>query len=95
MKAAILIGIPRSEFDYMTPYELSLAAEAFHELKTAELEQNITMAWLGEYYHRIKHLPNLKDEIRKLTNKEPEEMTDDEMLEQVKRLNAMMGGTVE
>jgi protoheme ferro-lyase len=78
----------------MTPYELTLSAEAFHELKVAEMERDITMAWLREYYHRQKYLPNLKDEIRKLTNKEPEEMTDDEMLEQVKRLNAMMGGSV-
>jgi hypothetical protein len=77
----------------MTPYELSLAAEAFHELKVAEMEENITMAWLREYYHRQKYLPDLKKEISKLTNKQPKEMTDDEMLDIVKHLNAQMGGS--
>jgi hypothetical protein len=78
----------------MTPYELSIAAEAFHELRIAELEENITIAWLSEYYHRQKYLPDLKKEINKLTNKQPEEMTDDEMLLAVQRLNAQMGGTI-
>jgi hypothetical protein len=78
----------------MTPYELSLAAEAFHELKVAEMEENITMAWLREYYHRQKYLPDLKKEISKLTNKQPKEMTDDEMLDVVKHLNSQMGGSV-
>lgn len=94
LKTAILLGIPRSEFDLMTPYELTLSSEAFLELKQAELENNITMAWLREYYHRQKYLPTLKEEIRKLMNKQPEEMSDDEMLETVKRLNAQMGGSV-
>ena len=78
----------------MTPYELALSAEAFHELKVSELEQNITFAWLREYYHRQKYLPSLEDEIRKLTNKQPKEMTDDEMLAMVKHLNVQMGGSV-
>ena len=78
----------------MTPYELSLSAEAFHELKIAEAEHGITFAWLREYYHRQKYLPSLKDEIRKLTNKQPIEMTDDEMLDMVRGLNVQMGGSV-
>lgn len=78
----------------MTPYELSLSAEAFHELKVAEAEQGVTLAWLREFYHRQKYLPDLKKEISKLTNKQAKEMTDDEMLAMVKSLNVQMGGSV-
>lgn len=78
----------------MTPYELSLAAEVFLELKQNELEEKVTYTWLNEYYHRQKYLPSLKSEIKRLTKKETKEMTDEEMLETVKRLNTMMGGSV-
>jgi hypothetical protein len=78
----------------MTPYELSLYIEVYSELKEAETQEQLTLVWLGEYYHRTKRLPTLKDELKKLTRDQNNQgMTDDEMLQVVKRLNAQFGGT--
>lgn len=77
----------------MTPYELNLAAEIFMEQSQEQIEKEITMVWLGEYYHRIKKLPTLKEILKDIKPKK--EMTADEMLEEVKRLNALFGGSVE
>jgi hypothetical protein len=93
LKTAILLNIPLETFEEMTPYELALYAETFIEMKTQELEEKITLVWLHEYYHRQKHLPSLKDEIKKMTGKN-KEMTDEEMLETVRLLNAQFGGSV-
>ena len=77
----------------MTPYELSLCVEAHFEGQQAEMKDKLTLVWLGEYYHRTKRLPNLKDELKKITGEEEKPtMTDDQMLQQVKRLNAQFGG---
>jgi hypothetical protein len=79
----------------MTPYELSLYSEATIEKQEAELKERLTLVWLGEFYHRTKKLPSLKDELKKVSKSQskPREMTDKEMLETVKRLNAQFGGT--
>jgi hypothetical protein len=79
----------------MTPYELMLKSEVFVEMKQRELEEKITYVWMAEYYHRIKTLPPLKEVLDKLTAKEKKEMTQEQMLEQVKMLNARFGGVIE
>ena len=77
----------------MTPYELSLCVEAHYETKQAEMKDKLTLVWLGEYYHRTKRLPNLQKELRKIAGEEEKPtMTDDEMLQKVKHLNAQFGG---
>ena len=77
----------------MTPYELSLSVEAHFEREQAEMKDKLTLVWLGEYYHRTKRLPNLQKELRKITGEEEKPvMTDDQMLQTVKRLNAQFGG---
>lgn len=75
----------------MTPYEVSLYIEATQERQETELKERLSLVWLGEYYHRTKRLPKLKDELRKVSS-EKEEMTPEEMLEKVKALNAQFGG---
>ncbi len=67
--------------------------ENFVEAKEAELKENLTLVWLGEYYHRSKRLPNLQDELKKISDDSRKTMSDDEMLETVKMLNAQFGGT--
>lgn len=52
------------------------------------------MVWLGEYYHRTKKLPTLQSELRKISAEKAKVMTDQQMLETVKRLNAQFGGIV-
>lgn len=82
----------------MTPYELSCATEAYVERKEMESEilaqQGIINAWMGEYYHRTKTLPNLKEELIKLKRGPNGEMSDNEMLSMAKSLNAQFGGEV-
>ena len=77
----------------MTPYELSLCAEVHFERQQAEMQDKLSLVWLGEYYHRSKRLPNLQNELKKITGEaEKPIMTDSEMLQQAKRLNAQFGG---
>jgi hypothetical protein len=79
----------------MTPYELALYIESFYESKEAELKERLTLVWLGEYYHRTKKLPSLRSELKKISVGNKPKMTDQEMLEMAKRLNAQFGGTFE
>lgn len=94
LKTAILIGLSIAEFDYITPYELMIHLEAFQEGQQNDLQERLTLVWLGEYYHRLKRLPKIKDELKKLMPND-QAMTDEEMLEMVKTLNAQFGGTFE
>jgi hypothetical protein len=53
-----------------------------------------SLLWFGEYYHRTKKLPSLKSELKKISGEAKRAMSDDEMLEMVKRLNQQFGGIV-
>lgn len=77
----------------MTPYELSICIESFQERQQAELQNSVTLAWLREYYHRQKYLPDLKKELAKLSGVS-EEMSDEDMLKMVKNLNLQFGGEI-
>ena len=67
--------------------------ENYVEVKEAELKDSLTLVWLGEYYHRSKRLPNLQDELKKISGESKKIMSNTEMLETVKMLNAQFGGT--
>lgn len=95
MKTAIQIGCSYTEYEEMTPYELSVAVEAFLEMAEMQAQEQLTYVWLGEYYHRIKHLPNLKDVLKISQPNQPKAMTDEEMKKVAMRLNAQFGGTFE
>jgi hypothetical protein len=92
LKTAILLGLSYSDWENITPYELSVCSEGYIERKEMESHEAITMVWLGEHFHRSKRLP----ELNKLLNrtKQKKQMTDEEMLNTVKRLNAQFGGSV-
>jgi hypothetical protein len=78
----------------MTPYEFALYCEAYSENKEADMKERLTLVWLGEYYHRTKKLPNLNKELKKISGESQKVMSNDEMLEMVKRLNQQFGGKV-
>lgn len=92
---AILCNVSISEYEKMTPYELSLVAEAINEKMEAESQEKIILTWLGEYYHRQKKLPSLKKAVEDFFGKKDKVMTDEEMLAMAKQLNAQFGGTFE
>lgn len=107
MRTAAFIGIPLSEFYKMTPKEFYVYVDGFNRRKEIEVEDYkikfeleqkalIHQAYLISRWVWTKNLP-----IEKILNKleledkqEKQEMTDEEMLAQVKALNAMLGGEV-
>lgn len=87
----------------MTPYELSVAVRGFHERKEREAEEYqiklknerdmlYMQAYLISRWVWQKRV-NI-EEILKSDKKPSREMTDDELLNQAKALNAMFGGEV-
>jgi hypothetical protein len=78
-----------AEYDEMTPLELDTFAKVMSEKFDQEREDKVTLVWLGEYFHRTEKLPPLSEVL----GKTDEGMTDDQMLENVKKLNALFGGT--
>lgn len=61
------------------------------EREEAHQQEVVFSAWLTAAYTRAKKLPDINQILR---TTEPREMTDEEMLEKVKLLNAMLGGEV-
>lgn len=80
----------------MTPYELSLFAEVYIEKEQSMIEEKVTLVWLSECYHRMKKLPPLREELKRLkSNEKIKGMTDEEMYKEAIRLNLQFGGKVE
>jgi hypothetical protein len=94
LKSAIHCGITLAEYNEMTPYELTIIIEAVNEKRQMENDNNIALVWLGENLHRSKKLPSLDKLLGKDNTPVKKHMTDDEMLEMVKKLNAQFGGSV-
>jgi hypothetical protein len=89
---AIRIGITISDYNEMTPYELRIHIESITEKLQSEQDERISIAWLTAYLHRVDKFPALQDLLNKTEKKD---MTDEEMLETVKILNAAFSGTVQ
>ena len=89
MRMATRIGISIKDFWEMTPFELFVCIESFEDKEKERSKELIIQAYYTEAFARMKKLPKLKDLL-----KEKKEQTDEEMLEVVKKLNAMMGGGV-
>jgi len=83
----------------MTPKELNIFAKAYQKRKVDDLKEAITVAylnsqwtiaWLGKKHQQPRPLK----EILATIGKEKKVMTDEQMLERVKQLNALLGGEV-
>ena len=83
----------------MTPYELNIYAQTYSEKQQEEMKEKITLAylnsmwtiqWLGKRHQQPKPLK----EILKNIGREKKRMTDEQMFNQVKVLNAVFGGEV-
>lgn len=85
-----MIGISISEFWEMTPFELSIAAKGYQQRREMEQKESIYQAYLISRWVWTKRV-----DINKILKFEKKKaMTDDEMLDQVKMLNALFGGEV-
>lgn len=92
MGMAFQAGIDPLMFWELTPYELSVSIGAFVEKTKREHEQQVVLAYLNAYWHRVKKMPNIKEVIGGDAVKKKK--TPEEMLAVVKSLNEAFGGTV-
>lgn len=91
MELAALIDMPITEFWEITPFELNVRAKGYARRQEQKQKQSIYQAYLISRWVWAK-----KVDIKKYLgeDKPKRRMTDEEMLEKVKVLNALMGGTV-
>lgn len=76
-------------WDY-TPFEINLLIEKYIEDKKEKAKSIITLAWYTEAFARQKTLSDLEEILK--DKKEKKEMTSEDMLEEIKKLNAQLGG---
>jgi hypothetical protein len=102
MEVAFSIGISISEFWEITPYELRTAIKGFGKRKEREAEEyqakfkNEQDLLTYQAYLISRWVWAKKVDINAILKEKPKkkEMTDDEMLQQVMKLNALFGGEV-
>lgn len=97
MRIATLCSISPLEFWELTPYEFTLMVNSYVERKEEESEEKLTIAYLNAMWTIQflggKNVPKLDDYLNK-NKKRKREMTDEDMLNQVKFLNNLFGGDV-
>jgi len=98
MKLAATIGITLSEFWEMTLDELNLYAEIYFEKQKNAFKEKVTLEywnamWTIQWLGRKNQQPKPLNTILENMYEEKKVMSDLEMLEQVKLLNKMFGGT--
>ncbi|WP_096224901.1 hypothetical protein [Geobacillus sp. FJAT-46040] len=98
LETAATIGMSLLEFWELTPYELSLVAESYIENLQREYEEKVALAymnalWTAQFMFGKRKPPSL-EEILKKGKKEQKKMTPEQIFEEVKRMNAALGGTV-
>ena len=94
MKIATLCGLSPLEFWDLTPYEFSLVVNAYAKRREEEAEEKLTLAYINAAWtiqFLGKNKPKLDDILKKNHKKE---MTDEEMLNQIKLLNNILGGEI-
>lgn len=90
MKLATQIGLSILEFWELTPFEFELYVNSYTEKNKQDQEDKLVMTWLGAYWQRVEKMPSLK----KVLGKENKQPTAEEMLEEIKKMNASIGGKV-
>ena len=81
------------EFWNLTPFEFSLIINSYSQRREEEAEEKITLAYINAAW-TVQFLGKNKPKLDKIIKKKKKEMTNEEMLNQVKLLNNLMGGEV-
>ena len=91
MELAASIGVPIAEFWDITPFELSTVVKGYAKRQEQRQKESMYQAYLISRWVWAKRV-----DIKKyLGEQKPKRrMTDEEMFERVKALNALFGGTV-
>lgn len=77
----------------MTPYEFSLIINSYAQRREEEAEEKITLEYLNAAW-TVQFLGKNKPKLDKVIKKKKKEMSNEEMLNQVKLLNNLLGGEV-
>jgi hypothetical protein len=92
LKIATLCSLSPLEFWELTPYEFSLIVNSYVKKKEEETDEKITLAYINALW-TIQFLGKDKPKLDDFLNKKHrKEMTDEEMLNQIKLLNNVLGG---
>lgn len=94
MKIATLCSLSPLEFWELTPYEFSLVVNSYAKRREEDTEEKLTLAYINALWtiqFLGKNKPKLDDILKKKSKKE---MTDEEMLNQIKLLNNVLGGVI-
>lgn len=92
------MGMSISEFERIWPKEFFLYVQGYNERKEEEAKEKIVQAYLtAQWTHQFifgKRKPPSLDKILNQTTNTKKQMTVEDMLAEVKRLNAMFGGKI-
>jgi hypothetical protein len=83
-----------AEYDEMTPYELGLCIESYSEELKQETESKYRIAHATAYWHRVETLKSFNEEWQEEKDEKDKEMSMEQMLANVMKLNAEMNGQV-
>lgn len=76
----------------MTPHELNLALKVFDEKQKQKGENDLLLAYMTAYFHRIEKLESFDTYRKKMSEPEKKVMSDEEMLAKVTQLHGLFGG---
>ena len=94
MDVACLVGLTPLIFWELTPGELSAMIKANNVRLKHEQEERITIAYLGAYWQRVKKMPKLSEVLSGKKEEKKKKQSPAQMLNEIKKLNAALGGTV-
>jgi len=94
MEFATTCEISILDFWELTPRELNIYIKSYIKNKKESQEERLTLVYLGAVWEsdRTKRLPDLKKLLEHEEKKE--EMSAEEILDEIKKMNSAMGGTV-
>lgn len=78
----------------MTPYELKIHIDNYVKKEKQRQKELVTLAYYIEGFARQKKLPKLEKLMNDIDKTDKKPQTTDDMLETVKKLNALFGGEV-
>jgi hypothetical protein len=87
------IGITPDEFYYMTPFELSCFVDAFNIRQDEKRQELIVLAYTTAALARTEKMPSLQSLLE--TEERPQQnisLTDEDILTEIRRMNAAAGG---
>lgn len=98
MEIAAYMSMSLNEFWDMTPYEFSIFTKGFFARKKNERDESITLSYLNAMWTIQWLSSDKKDRPQPLEKilgikKEKKVMSSEQMLAQVKQLNALFGGS--